>query len=108
MLGEIKTVRQVFRRTIGFSNGGEGQAFEPFSAAALNTYLLKYVSKSKYLIASKFILSKSNGFSLNSLLKSGHVKGQLNSEWMYEVIVRFSQNANQKFEGFLPWKFIRG
>ena len=37
---EIKTVRQVFRRTIGFSNGGEGQAFEPFSAAALNTYLL--------------------------------------------------------------------
>ena len=37
---EIKTVRQVFRRTIGFDNGGEGTAFEPFSAAALNTYLL--------------------------------------------------------------------
>ena len=37
---EIQTVRQVFRRTIGFSNGGEGTAFEPFSAAALNTYLL--------------------------------------------------------------------
>jgi hypothetical protein len=32
-------------------------------------------------------------------------KGHLNSEWIYEVI--FSQNANQKFEGFLPWKFIR-
>ena len=40
MPSEIKTVRQVFRRTIGFSNGGEGTAFEPFSAAALNTYLL--------------------------------------------------------------------
>ena len=37
---EIQTVRQIFRRTIGFSNGGEGSAFEPFSAAALNTYLL--------------------------------------------------------------------
>ena len=37
---EIQTVRQVFRRTIGWDNGGEGSAFEPFSAAALNTYLL--------------------------------------------------------------------
>ena len=37
---EIQTVRQVFRRTIGWDNGGEGTAFEPFSSAALNTYLL--------------------------------------------------------------------
>ena len=37
---EIQTVRQVFRRTIGWDNGGEGSAFEPFSSAALNTYLL--------------------------------------------------------------------
>lgn len=37
---EIKTVRQIFRRTIGFSDGGTGTAFEPFSSAALNTYLL--------------------------------------------------------------------
>ena len=37
---EVQTVRQVFRRTIGFSSGGEGSAFEPFSTAALNTYMM--------------------------------------------------------------------
>ena len=32
-------------------------------------------------------------------------KGQLNSEWIYEVIV--SPKMLTKFEGFLPWKFIK-
>ena len=35
-------VRSIFRRTIGMETGGVGTAFDPFSSAILNTYLLNY------------------------------------------------------------------
>jgi hypothetical protein len=35
-------VRSIFRRTIGMETGGTGTAFDPFSSAILNTYLLNY------------------------------------------------------------------
>lgn len=39
---EVVTVRQIFRRTIGMSNGGQGSSFDPFGAATLNVYLLNF------------------------------------------------------------------
>ena len=45
---------------------------------------------------------------LDKRLSSFYAWGHLNSEWIYEVPDRFSQNANQKFEEFLSLKFIRG
>jgi hypothetical protein len=39
---EVSMVRQVFRRTIGLETGPGATAFDPFSSAILNTYLLNY------------------------------------------------------------------
>ena len=39
---EVTTVRQIFRRTIGLSTGGQGSSFDPFGAATLNVYLLNF------------------------------------------------------------------
>jgi hypothetical protein len=39
---EVVSVRQIFRRTIGLSNGGGGSSFDPFGAATLNVYLLNF------------------------------------------------------------------
>lgn len=39
---EVTAVRQVFRRTIGMETGPGATAFDPFSSAILNTYLLNY------------------------------------------------------------------
>lgn len=39
---EFINVRQVFRRTIGLETGASASAFDPFSSAILNTYLLNY------------------------------------------------------------------
>jgi len=39
---EFINVRSIFRRTIGMETGGVGTAFDPFSSAILNTYLLNY------------------------------------------------------------------
>lgn len=39
---EIVVVRGVYRRTVGMETGGSGTAFDPFSSAILNTYLLNY------------------------------------------------------------------
>ena len=41
---EVQSVRQVFRRTIGNSQGPYSSSFDPFSSATLNTYLLNYSS----------------------------------------------------------------
>lgn len=41
---EVVSVRQIFRRTIGLSNGGGGSSFDPFGAATLNVYLLNFNS----------------------------------------------------------------
>jgi hypothetical protein len=41
---EFINVRALFRRTIGMETGGGGTAFDPFSSAILNTYLLNYNS----------------------------------------------------------------
>jgi hypothetical protein len=41
---EVQSVRQVFRRTIGNSQGPYSSSFDPFSSASLNTYLLNYSS----------------------------------------------------------------
>jgi hypothetical protein len=39
---EVITVKQAFRRTIGMETGPGSTAFDPFSSAILNTYLLNY------------------------------------------------------------------
>lgn len=39
---EFVNVRALFRRTIGMETGGTSTAFDPFSSAILNTYLLNY------------------------------------------------------------------
>lgn len=39
---EFINVRALFRRTIGMETGGTSTAFDPFSSAILNTYLLNY------------------------------------------------------------------
>ena len=39
---EVSSVRQIFRRTLGNSAGGTGSNFDPFSANALNVYLLQH------------------------------------------------------------------
>lgn len=39
---EFISVRQIFRRTIGLETGPGSTAFDPFSSAILNTYLLNY------------------------------------------------------------------
>lgn len=39
---EFINVRALFRRTIGMETGGGSTAFDPFSSAILNTYLLNY------------------------------------------------------------------
>jgi hypothetical protein len=39
---EIINVRSIFRRNIGMETGPGGSAFDPFSSAILNTYLLNY------------------------------------------------------------------
>jgi len=41
---EVQSVRQVFRRTMGDSTGGQGTSFDPFSSATLNVYLLNYTN----------------------------------------------------------------
>jgi len=41
---EVQSVRQVFRRTMGDSTGGQGSSFDPFSSATLNVYLLNYTN----------------------------------------------------------------
>jgi hypothetical protein len=39
---EISHVRQVFRRTMGSTNGPYSSSFDPFSSATLNVYLLNF------------------------------------------------------------------
>ena len=39
--GEVQSVRQVFRRTIGSSQGDGSNMFEPFEAGYVNVYLLQ-------------------------------------------------------------------
>jgi hypothetical protein len=39
---EVISVKQAFRRTIGLENGPGSTAFDPFSSAIMNTYLLNY------------------------------------------------------------------
>ncbi len=39
---QFVNIRQVFRRTIGMETGPGSMAFDPFSSAILNTYLLNY------------------------------------------------------------------
>lgn len=39
---EVESVRQIFRRTIGTTQGPYSSSFDPFSSATLNTYLLSY------------------------------------------------------------------
>jgi hypothetical protein len=41
---EVQSVRQVFRRTIGNSQGPYSTSFDPFSSATINTYLMNYSS----------------------------------------------------------------
>jgi hypothetical protein len=41
---EVQSVREVFRRTIGNSQGPYSTSFDPFSSATINTYLMNYSS----------------------------------------------------------------